>query len=108
MFQELETGMKRTATALCVMSIMSLAMPALAKDDSGSDTYNDIDIQKQMEKAGESLKDSLTTLMNLVDKMVKGVPQYEAPEILDNGDIIIRRKPPEDKTTETTDTAVRT
>jgi len=26
--------------------------------------------------------------------MLKAIPQYEAPEILDNGDIIIRRKQP--------------
>lgn len=66
-------------------------MPALADDDA--DAQKKLDIQKEVEKAGESLKDSLTTLMNLVEKVVKGVPQYEAPEILDNGDIIIRRKP---------------
>jgi len=70
---------------------MSAAMPALADDDA--DAQKKLDIQKEVEKAGESLKDSLTTLMNLVEKVVKGVPQYEAPEILDNGDIIIRRKP---------------
>jgi hypothetical protein len=98
--------MKRVAAALCAIAVMSAAMPALAKDDA--DAQKKLDLQKEVEKAGESLKDSLTTLMNLVEKMVKGVPQYEAPEILDNGDIIIRRKPVDEDKPDKLDGHVRT
>jgi hypothetical protein len=98
--------MKRVAVTLCVISALSAAMPALAKDDA--DAQKTLDIQKEVEKAGQSLKDSLTTLMALVAKVVKGVPQYEAPEILDNGDIIIRRKPIEEDKADKPDGRVQT
>jgi hypothetical protein len=105
-FQEPETEMKKVAVVICAISLMSAAMPALA--DGDGDAKQDLDIQKEVEKAGESLKNSLTTLMNLVEKVVKGVPQYEAPEILDNGDIIIRRKTPADEETGKPDDHVQT
>ena len=37
-------------------------------------------------------------IFEALDLVLKAIPQYEAPEILENGDIIIRRKnPKEDK-----------
>ena len=98
--------MKRVAVAICIAALMGASIPAIAKDDA--EPKKDLDIQKEVEKAGESLKDSLTTLMNLVEKVVKGVPQYEAPEILDNGDIIIRRKTPDDEKAEKPESHVQT
>ena len=53
------------------------------------------------DKVADALKGSLDTLIKLIDKVVKDVPQYEAPEVLDNGDIIIRRKQKADPPAET-------
>ena len=40
----------------------------------------------------EMLEDATRKALRAFELMLKAIPQYEAPEILDNGDILIRRK----------------
>ncbi len=35
----------------------------------------------------------MKTILNALELLLKSIPQYEAPEVLENGDIIIRRIP---------------
>ena len=52
------------------------------------------------ERAEQALKEGIARIMRALELLIDSVPQYEAPEVLDNGDIIIRRKhpkPPEPK-----------
>ena len=45
------------------------------------------------------IEEGTKMIFDALDLVLKAIPQYEAPEILENGDIIIRRKnPKEDKT----------
>jgi hypothetical protein len=46
------------------------------------------------ESPREMLEDATRKALQAFELMLKAIPQYEAPEILDNGDIIIRRKQP--------------
>ena len=41
--------------------------------------------------------EGLDKLVSAISLFLKSIPQYEAPEILPNGDIIIRRVQPEDE-----------
>ena len=41
--------------------------------------------------------------MRAIELMLEMIPQYEAPEVLPNGDIIIRRKNPSDEVEEPID-----
>ena len=44
------------------------------------------------------IEEGAKMIFNALDLVLKVIPQYETPEILENGDIIIRRKnPKEDK-----------
>ena len=44
------------------------------------------------------IEEGAKMIFEALDLVLKVIPQYEAPEILENGDIIIRRKnPKEDK-----------
>ena len=44
------------------------------------------------------IEEGAKMIFEALDLVLKAIPQYEAPEILDNGDILIRRKnPTEDK-----------
>lgn len=52
------------------------------------------DIPEQAERA---LKEGVQTILRALETMIKSIPQYEMPEVLKNGDIIIRRKKPKDK-----------
>ncbi len=69
-------GMKRTLMA--VVAAWCLATPATADDDL-------------VPEATEALRGLLT----LLEGIIESVPQYELPEVLENGDIIIRRVPAE-------------
>jgi hypothetical protein len=49
------------------------------------------------ERSPEELaRDGLAKLLSALDLFIGSIPQYETPEILPNGDIIIRRIHPED------------
>lgn len=42
----------------------------------------------------EHLEEAARQMLRMLERMLEALPQYEAPEVLDNGDIIIRRKRP--------------
>lgn len=44
------------------------------------------------ERATDLALESIEKLMRAMQLLLDSIPQYEAPEVLDNGDIIIRRK----------------
>ncbi|MBW7851505.1 MAG: hypothetical protein H3C38_13500 [Rhodospirillales bacterium] len=46
---------------------------------------------------GELLGEAGEKLMRALETMLKAIPQYAAPEINENGDIIIRRIRPDDR-----------
>jgi len=41
---------------------------------------------------GDVAREGLEQMMRALRLLVESIPQYELPEVLDNGDIIIRRK----------------
>ncbi len=43
---------------------------------------------------GDLVREGMEQIVEALRQMVDKIPLYEAPEILDNGDIIIRRKRP--------------
>lgn len=44
------------------------------------------------ETPGDMAREGLERMMRALRLLVESIPQYELPEVLDNGDIIIRRK----------------
>ncbi|MBL4740679.1 MAG: hypothetical protein JKY12_06780 [Sneathiella sp.] len=48
--------------------------------------------------ADELAVEGLEKLINALSIFIDSIPQYEAPEILENGDIIMRRKKKEEET----------
>ena len=49
-------------------------------------------LQAQEKGADELAAEGLGKLMDALGLFIDSIPQYEAPEVLENGDIIIRRK----------------
>lgn len=47
-----------------------------------------------MQEFEDAAKGAAAHIVDALKGLLLAVPQYEAPEILDNGDIIIRRKHP--------------
>ena len=54
--------------------------------------------QPPSDKPRELLEDATRGILRAFELMLKSIPQYEAPEVLENGDIIIRRKRPKPDT----------
>lgn len=44
---------------------------------------------------GELAREGLAKMLQALDKLIESMPQYQMPEITENGDIILRRKRPE-------------
>ncbi len=105
-----------TRLIACVLLSATLAVPAAAQEDDAEDGFNLMEegarmmmrgLMAEMEPALEDLRDSLEDMgpafaefarsigpafADLLEQ-VDDISNYEAPEILPNGDIIIRRKP---------------
>ncbi len=47
------------------------------------------------DRAEQALKEGAEKIMRALELMLNAVPQYEMPEVLENGDIIIRRRNPD-------------
>lgn len=68
-----------------LLSLAVLGGPAMAQSSG----------KPEQESPTEMLEDATRTILKAFELMLRAIPQYEAPEILENGDIIIRRKRPE-------------
>ena len=93
--------MRARLLPLLALSLLSLPLAA-ANADSLEDSA----------KEAERLADeALTKMMRALDLLITTVPRYAAPEVLPNGDIIIRRLDPledEDEPIETRGDGIET
>ena len=48
----------------------------------------------QQKKPEGMIEDGMKMILNALSLILKSIPQYKAPEVLENGDIIIRRVHP--------------
>ena len=51
----------------------------------------------QQKNPGDMIEDGVKMILDALQLLLKSVPQYKAPEVLENGDIIICRVPPGEK-----------
>ena len=72
---------------------LGLAMPAQAEPMPVQGRQPPT-LEEQADEAARAMRDALARAMRLLEGVVDTIPQYELPEILPNGDIIIRRIPP--------------
>ncbi len=72
--------MKHWLAAFGLCAALVLATPAVAQEPGES------------EDPGELARDGIERLLRALEAFIDMIPQYEMPEINENGDIIIRRK----------------
>jgi hypothetical protein len=53
-------------------------------------------LDKQRDRAEEAIREGAEKIVRGLEQLLRSIPQYEAPEVQENGDIIIRRKPPKE------------
>jgi hypothetical protein len=52
-------------------------------------------LREDLARAAEAMRDSMGQALLSLEAVIRQLPRYEPPEFTENGDIIIRRKPPE-------------
>ena len=72
------------ALVLSVVVPVSLTAPATAEEEYRDGTPE--------ASPGELAAEAMEKLMKALDLLIGSIPQYEAPYVNENGDIIIRRK----------------
>lgn len=71
-----------SALSLAVALVIATTPPATATDPL------------PQENPRELLESAARDMLRVLELLMESVPQYEPPEILDNGDILIRRRRP--------------
>lgn len=71
--------MRRSILALPFLLLLALPAAAAEKDTPS-----------------ELAADALAKMVGALEQLIEAIPQYEKPEVTENGDIIIRRKRPND------------
>jgi hypothetical protein len=54
-------------------------------------------LRRELERAADAVRESMGRALLSLEGVARALPRYEAPEFNDNGDIIIRRRPPQSK-----------
>lgn len=85
----------KPALLTCILAL-SLSLPTTYALDNKAVTTDDTpDITDEIE---QKTKAAIAKLIQMLSKIVEHLPQYEMPEVLENGDIIIRRKHKDEQT----------
>ena len=79
--------MQKTFLVMALIVAMAFAAPVAALADT----------KPEPASPSEMISEATRTILKAFEIMMRSIPQYEVPEVLENGDIIIRRKHPEPK-----------
>lgn len=80
---------------LLLLGILALSVPGTALAQSGS--VQPVQLQDETEtEAEQRIRQGLQAILDGLGLFMRDIPRYEAPEILPNGDIIIRRINPKE------------
>lgn len=84
-------------TAALIAAIFAAPIPASAAEDTAPPPSGDGSVEAPLDELDEAGREALKRaeeLLGMLQKWWSGMPRYAAPEINENGDIIIRRLPP--------------
>ncbi len=85
-----------SATLLALVLSGPVAVQAAGDSDKMSE-----DMERAQRRAEQLWREGQEKILEGVETIIKAFPRYEAPEITEDGDVIIRRKPdPEDAPTD--------
>ncbi len=80
----------RVAAAILLAGLVSAPFGAALAEEQAP-------LQPDDDSPSEMAREGVEKLMRALSLLVESIPQYEMPEVLENGDIIIRRKSPESR-----------
>ncbi len=84
----------RSGLAALVLVTIASGAPPVRADDRPRAHPPSINPPPGMEDVVPMMEEATRSLMEILEMFLRRIPIYEMPEVLDNGDIIIRRKKP--------------
>jgi hypothetical protein len=84
------------AWLLTLLLLGALAQPAAAESKDDNPLRLPPDMLEDLRRAEEAMKRGLETMRDSVDLFLRAVPQYDWPRMNEDGDIIIKRRKPEE------------
>jgi hypothetical protein len=85
-FPEREAAMRARLLAFFTLALLAVPLAGASAES----------LQDNTKEAERLANEALTKMMRALDLLIMTVPRYAAPEVLPNGDIIIRRLDPEE------------
>jgi len=86
----------RTARLFAILIVFTMPVWAQAADQPPA--WPDTDrLSAELRQAAELMRQGLEKMLGSVDSALQSMPQYELPKLDENGDIIMRRKRPENQ-----------
>ncbi len=80
--------LKVTCRTCLTIGFLCLAAPVVAEEQKPSE-----EVAQELDEAAKSAVEAAEHLIAALRMLVDNLPQYAAPEVLENGDILIRRLP---------------
>ncbi len=86
--------MRRLSLGFILICLMAFTGPVLVVQAGAAEPAK----PPEKDTPSELIKEATRGVLKALGLILQSIPQYETPEILDNGDIIIRRKNPKPET----------
>jgi hypothetical protein len=74
----------------------ALALPVAAEDREARPLQPPPDVVENLKRAEEAMRRSMENMLESADLLLRAIPQYELPQMNEDGDIIIKRRRPEE------------
>jgi hypothetical protein len=78
-----------------IIPLLCAALLTAALGLSPARAAEDAPLSNRAEQAEKALREGAEKMIKALQGLIQSIPQYEAPKVLDNGDIILRRKSPD-------------
>ncbi|MBV8652626.1 MAG: hypothetical protein JO255_14260 [Alphaproteobacteria bacterium] len=85
--------MRITPLAMLTIAAVTLLAPATLRASEATEPAPGF--AEDMQRAAELMRQGLNKALGSVESLLRAMPQYELPQVNENGDIIIRRKRPD-------------
>jgi len=78
-----------------IISLLCVAALCAGLGLSPARAAEDAPLSNRAEQAEKALRDGAEKMLKALNGLIQSIPQFEPPKVLDNGDIILRRKNPD-------------
>jgi len=79
-----------------------LVMGSAANGQEEAEPVVDAETKQELDEAAQAALEAATHVMKALSIFIERLPRYETPEVLPNGDILIRRLPSDEEESEET------